>query len=53
MVGVHHRMPLVLDKRDMGKWLFSKEEAVELLKSHYEKLQKKQCEKEYQQMSLF
>lgn len=53
MVGVHHRMPLVLNKEDMGKWLFSEEGAIELLKSHFEELQKKQCEKKYQQMSLF
>lgn len=53
MVGVHHRMPLVLDKEDMGKWLFSEKEAVELLKSHFEELQKKQCEEnKYQQMRL-
>lgn len=40
MVGVHHRMPLILDGEDVGKWLFSKEKAIELLESHFEELQK-------------
>lgn len=54
MIGVHHRMPLILHKGDMGRWLFSEEEAVKLLESHFEKLQKVQDIKEtYQQMSLF
>ncbi len=54
MVGVHHRMPLILGREDMRKWLFSKEEAAELLESHFKGLQKMQSEKEtYQQMSLF
>ncbi len=53
MTGVHHRMPLILHREDMGKWLFSQEEAIELLEGHFEGLQKKQCEEErYQQMSL-
>ena len=51
MVGVHHRMPLILYKTDMGKWLFSKEEAEKLLESHYKELEKR-GNKEYQQMSL-
>lgn len=54
MVGVHHRMPLILSRDDMRKWLFFKEEAADLLKSHFEGLQKVQNAKEtYQQMSLF
>ena len=54
MVGVHHRMPLVINREDMEKWLFSEDEAVELLESHFEELQRVQSEKEmYHQMSLF
>lgn len=54
MVGVHHRMPLILGRKDMGNWLFSKKEAAELLESHFKELQKTQYVKEiYQQMSLF
>ena len=54
MVGVHHRMPLIINEGDIGDWLFSKEEAAELLESHFKGLQKVQSEKEtYQQMSLF
>lgn len=52
MAGVHHRMPLILDRKDIGNWLFSKEEAEGLLDRHFEELQKKQCKKKYQQMSL-
>ncbi len=52
MEGVHHRMPLILHREDMEKWLFSGEEAVKLLKSHYEELEKNRKE-EFQQMSLF
>lgn len=54
MVGVHHRMPLILHKKDMGRWLFSNKNALELLESHFEELKRKQGKKEiYQQMSLF
>ena len=45
-------MPLILHREDMEKWLFSGEEAVKLLKSHYEELEKNRKE-EFQQMSLF
>lgn len=51
MTGIHHRMPLILYKEDMGKWLFSKEEAEKLLESHYKELEKRGNEG-YQQMSL-
>ena len=51
MTGIHHRMPLILYKKDMGKWLFSKEEAEKLLESHYKELEKRGNE-EYHQMSL-
>ena len=52
MTGIHHRMPLILYEKDMGKWLFSKEEAEKLLESHYRELEKRGNE-EYHQMSLF
>ena len=51
MTGIHHRMPLILYKRDMEKWLFSKEDARKLLESHYKELEKRGNE-EYHQMSL-
>lgn len=52
MVGVHHRMPLILSRDDMRKWLFSKEEAVKLLIGHFTDLQK-MSQEDYRQMSLF
>ena len=52
MMGVHHRMPLILHKEDVGKWLFSQGEAVKLLESHCEGLEKSGGGT-YQQMSLF
>lgn len=52
MVGVHHRMPLILHRKDMERWLFSQEEAVKLLKKYYKELERKEKE-EYHQMSLF
>lgn len=52
MVGVHHRMPLILDKGNMEKWLFSEKEAVKLLASSCKELDKNKKEA-YQQMSLF
>ena len=51
MAGIHHRMPLILYKKDLGKWLFSKEDAEKLLESHYKELEKRGNE-EYHQMSL-
>ncbi len=54
MVGIHSRMPLILTRDDMEKWLFSKEEAVRLLDRHFDKLQReKSMQEEYRQMSLF
>lgn len=52
MEEVHHRMPLILHKEDLEKWLFSQEEAVKLLENHYKELEKKEKEA-YHQMSLF
>lgn len=54
MIKVHHRMPLILNREDMEKWLFSREGAKELLGVHFKNLQKARSEKEtYQQLSLF
>lgn len=52
MIGIHRRMPLILYKKDMEKWLFSKEEAEKLLESHYKELEKRGNE-EYHQMIFF
>ncbi|MBD5393523.1 MAG: SOS response-associated peptidase [Lachnospiraceae bacterium] len=51
MTGIHLRMPLILYKKVMEKWLFSRKEAEKLLESHYKKLEKRGNE-EYHQMSL-
>ena len=54
MAGIHSRMPLIITRDDMEKWLFSKEEAVRQLDGHFDKLQKKKSvQEEYRQMSLF
>ena len=52
MIGIHHRMPLILHKDDMEKWLFSQEEATKLLENHYTELEKDSKEA-YRQMSIF
>ena len=52
-MGVHHRMPVILGKEDLEKWLFSREEAVKLLGSHFGNLEKRMSLREYQQISLF
>ncbi len=53
MVGIHNRMPLILTRSDMEKWLFS-QKAVRLLDRHFDKLQrKKSMQERYQKMSLF
>ncbi len=51
MIGIHHRMPLILHRNDMEKWLFSRPEAVKLLESHYMELEK-YSEEGYHQMDL-
>ncbi len=51
MTGVHPRMPLILYEKDIGKWLFSREEAEKLLACNYTELEKRGNE-EYCQMSL-
>lgn len=44
-------MPLILYKKDMGKWLFSMEETEKLLDSYYKEIEKS-GKAEYHQMSL-
>ena len=44
-------MPLILYKKDMEKWLFSRKDAEKLLESHYKELENRGNE-EYYQMSL-
>ena len=51
MMGIHHRMPLILNKKDMEKWLFSRTEAVKLLDNHYMELEKV-SEEAYRQMDI-
>lgn len=51
MTGIHPRMPLILYEKDIGKWLFSREEAEKLLACNYTELEKRGNE-EYHQMSL-
>lgn len=51
MTGIHPRMPLILYEKDIGKWLFSREEAEKLLACNYTELEKRGNE-EYCQMSL-
>lgn len=54
MTQIHSRMPLILRKEEMGGWLFSEEEVVKLLNSHFADLQRERSdEEEYWQMSLF
>ena len=54
MEEVHHRMPLILNEREIENWLLKKKEAAELLESHFMELRKVQNAKEiYQQISLF
>lgn len=38
MVGIHNRMPLILTRDDLEKWLFSKKEAVMLLLLKYNQI---------------
>jgi len=54
MTGIHHRMPLILHRDELEKWLFSKEEAEKLLNRHFDELQRRKSgDGGYQQMSLF
>ena len=54
MAGIHQRMPLILHREDMERWLFSEAEARKLLDSHFADLRRRKSEDGgYQQMSLF
>lgn len=54
MTGIHQRMPLILHREDMERWLFSEAEARKLLDSHFADLRRRKSEEGgYQQMSLF
>ncbi len=54
MTGIHHRMPLILHREELEKWLFSKEEAEKLLDGHFGGLQRRKSgDGGYRQMSLF
>ncbi len=53
MKEVHDRMPLILRREDMERWLFSESEAVRMLGRHFEELQRRRSEGEYEQMRLF
>ena len=52
MTGIHHRMPLILYKKDMEKWVFFQEEAAKLLENHYVELERNRAEA-YHQVSIF
>ena len=54
MVGIHDRMPLILEKEDIEEWLFSKKSACKLLEKCFEQLHRRKSDTEgYQQLSLF
>ena len=54
MIGIHHRMPLILHRNKMESWLFSIAEAEKLLEVHFAELQRQKSETDgYRQMSLF
>lgn len=54
MEGIHDRMPLILTREDIEKWLFSRKEAESLLEKHFFQLKRRKSDPEgYVQMSLF
>lgn len=54
MVGIHDRMPVIIEETDITKWLFSKEEATKMLERSCSDLQRKRNVREqYEQLSLF
>ena len=54
MVGIHDRMPLILEKEDIEGWLFSKKAACKLLENCFGQLHRRKSDIElYQQLSLF
>ena len=54
MVGIHDRMPLILEKEDIEEWLFSKKSACKLFEKCFEQLHRRKSDTGgYQQLSLF
>ncbi|OUQ18472.1 SOS response-associated peptidase [Lachnoclostridium sp. An138] len=58
MLGIHDRMPVLIRQEDVEAWLFSGEEAGELLNSSLQGLKRERAEdrgkeEEYEQLSLF
>lgn len=54
MEGIHDRMPVILTRGDIEKWLFSGADAVRLLDRHFPELERRKSDpEEYVQMSLF
>lgn len=54
MEGIHDRMPVILTRGDIEKWLFSREEAESLMKKHFVQLERQKNDPDgYVQMSLF
>lgn len=58
MLGIHDRMPVLIRQEDVEAWLFSGDEAGELLNSSLQGLKRERAEdrgkeEEYEQLSLF
>lgn len=58
MLGIHDRMPVLIRQEDVEAWLFSGDEAEELLNSSLQGLKRERAEdrgkeEEYEQLSLF
>lgn len=54
MSGIHDRMPLILDRGEIRKWLFSREEADRLLTKFCDRLQRQHSGQDrYEQITLF
>lgn len=54
MEGIHDRMPVILEKKDIEEWILSKEEADRLLGCSFEWLQREKSDfTEYEQLRLF
>ena len=54
MVGIHDRMPLILEKEDIDEWLFSEKASCKLLEKCFEPLHRRKSDVGgYQQLNLF
>jgi len=54
MSGVHDRMPVILDRHEISRWIFSETEADRLLEKQCERLQKSRSDGDsYEQLRLF